>query len=610
MTRSLHWQDAMDAASALTDTERRILLLLARLPFLPAKAIQQLVGLRDVSYVYRRMALLNRAVDVIEPAAQPGHSAGLYYLTDLGLATIGVDRGVEPGDLGRRLHVRRDDLLDLLPHLSHLAACYRLLGTVAASRPGQPVLLAWQRPWRMRFDRPTVKAPVTIQVPAYAAFAWGKDCAEYLLIPDRATFPLRVYRRVLDNLIVLRQLQDGELPPLVIATPNPKRVAMWKTLLEEVSEKRLDEPLAAYVTTCRELAKGLELPALEQHRTVQAVDLIQGIPAKPLHDRSPNQPLPNRIQLALTLPTRVNASDHLGRHALALSPSDRALLDFIGRHPFLTADDIAVVMCWTSTWARYQRKQLMELGLVRLLQADEVGEQASAMGLTELTMDGLALVAAEQGLSVAAAIRYNGLVGGGPERDMPVRRKLLQNLTHTLGVNAIFVGLYRTAQHRCAKGNKDGVGEWRSPAACSNRLIRPDGYAVYRYNGVPFGFFLEYDRGTMSMAKYYAKFAAYYTYMERGLFERDYEGMPTVLVVTTDVAAESRIVRAAREVSVGRETHLPLLVTCEWRLRDSRNTDGLLEPIWREACKNQGTRFSLPICNCGNIPTNAASLRR
>src|SRR3712207_2131162 len=110
MTRSLNWQDAIDAASALTDTERRILLLLARLPFLPAKAIQQLVGLRDVSYVYRRMALLEGTgtVDVIQPSAQPGHSAQLYYLTDLGLAVVGVDRQVEPADLAHRLRVRAD----------------------------------------------------------------------------------------------------------------------------------------------------------------------------------------------------------------------------------------------------------------------------------------------------------------------------------------------------------------------------------------------------------------------------------------------------------------------------------------------------------------------
>lgn len=129
------------------------------------------------------------------------------------------------------------------------------------------------------------------------------------------------------------------------------------------------------------------------------------------------------------------------------------------------------------------------------------------------------------------------------------------------------------------KNTDDAVLEWHSPALCSSRLIRPDGYAVYRHDGSPFGFFLEYDRGTMSMAKYYAKFSAYYTYLEQALFEGHYNGMPTVLVVTTAITAEIRIIRAAREVSVGREIELPLLVTCEWRVRDPRYTDGLLGHI-------------------------------
>ncbi|MBI4504008.1 MAG: hypothetical protein HY691_00610, partial [Chloroflexi bacterium] len=81
---------------------------------------------------------------------------------------------------------------------------------------------------------------------------------------------------------------------------------------------------------------------------------------------------------------------------------------------------------------------------------------------------------------------------------------------------------------------------------------------------------------------YLAKFGAYYEYRASGRFERDYQGFPTILVVTSDTAAEERIARAVRAAAVGRGPALPLLLTCEWRLADARNPYGLLGPIWRE----------------------------
>lgn len=65
-----------------------------------------------------------------------------------------------------------------------------------------------------------------------------------------------------------------------------------------------------------------------------------------------------------------------------------------------------------------------------------------------------------------------------------------------------------------------------------------------------------------------------------GLFNR---GFPTILIVTSDKSAEDQIARAAVAAAVGREPTLPLLLTCEWRIDDPRNPQGLLGPIWREA---------------------------
>jgi hypothetical protein len=86
----------------------------------------------------------------------------------------------------------------------------------------------------------------------------------------------------------------------------------------------------------------------------------------------------------------------------------------------------------------------------------------------------------------------------------------------------------------------------------------------------------------MSGRDYLAKFAAYHEYRASGRFEREYQGFPTVLVVTSDSSAEERIARAVRAAAVGRGPTLPLLLTCQWRLADPRNPYGLLGPVWRE----------------------------
>jgi hypothetical protein len=217
---------------------------------------------------------------------------------------------------------------------------------------------------------------------------------------------------------------------------------------------------------------------------------------------------------------------------------------------------------------------------MRLLGMEEVGEHG--LELAELTPEGLEMVTVQRGLSLAMAIRESGLAGGGPAHPLGTRRKLLQHLTHTRGVDALFVGLYRTARRLADRGGDDAVIEWQNAAACSRSHLRPDGYGVYRHRGWLHGFFLEWDRGTLNSRDYSRKFAAYYAYGVSRHFERDYSGYPTILVVATDNATERRIVQAAKAASVGRPQPLPLLLTYRWRVDDASNPHGLLGPIWRD----------------------------
>ena len=587
MNQRGHWRDAELAAASLTEREgdRRTLLLLARLPFVYAKVIEQLAGLRGGASVYRSLERLEGAglVATIRPPLRPGYAPRLHYLTDLGIATVAVDQGREPEHLARRNRLRGRDLLALLPGLPQLVAAYELLGALAAARPGRPDLLAWERPWRRRYQRPTAKAPVAIELPAYAAFAWEGACGAYLLLPDLGGAPLRLYRAALDHLLALRGAQGAGFPALVVATGDSGRAAAWRDLIEEVRRARREAPLAACVATWDELRSGSEaLASIGSRGPLPRDRLIQRIRLQPLRARRPGGVLPELVGDALATPGPSPAADSLGRRALGLGAADRALLDLIGRHPFLPLERLAQMHGWDTKWARERRDRLIGLGLMRLVEVCEVGAEAAASELVELTADGLALVAAQHGLSLGRAVRHLGLAGGGPERPIGVRRRLLASLAHTLGADAIFVSLICTAKKLAALGSDDALMEWRNAAACSRGHLRPDGYGLYRHAGQLYGFFLEYDRGTMSARDYLAKFAAYYEYRASGRFERDYQGFPTVLVVTSDSSAEERIARAVRAAAVGRGPALPLLLTCEWRLADPRNPYGLLGPVWRE----------------------------
>ncbi len=569
MIRRPRWQDAEQALERLGQrpSDRRTLWLLARLPLVPEPVIEQLSGLRSRTGVNRSLQRLQAdgLIDAIRPSVVPGRSPRLPYLTDLGLAAVALDRGIEPAALARRHGLRGSDLLGLLPDLPQLLAGYELLGLLAASRPGNPSLLAWERPWRRHSQRPTAKTPIAVTLPAAAALSWEEAAGAYLLLPDLVTFPVRAYRPALAQLLVLRGRYDGTLPPLVIATRHPGRIAAWNRLLEETSRARLEAPLRAYVATWAELqADPSRLATLTG--THPAGPVAQPGKLQPLRPRRSSSRLPSLVGDPFRdRASHTGSGDQLGLVALHLTATDRQLLDLVGRHPFLTPDRLAVVLGVEVKWVRRRRDRLIACGLLRLVEPDEIGDRGGSLELVELTLEGLELVSAQQGLSLMRAAQFNGLVGGGQESPIGARRALLKNLAHALAVDGIFINLIRTAERFSAAGWDDALLEWRNAAACSRGHLRPDGYGVY------------------------------HRYHETGRFTRDYRGFPTILMVTTTEAAEERIARAARLAAIGRQATLPLLLTCRWRLDDPGNPEGLLGSIWRTSDVASDERRHWPV---------------
>lgn len=271
----------------------------------------------------------------------------------------------------------------------------------------------------------------------------------------------------------------------------------------------------------------------------------------------------------------------LGRIALEVSATDRELLDFVARHPFVSADNLALVFDWDRSWARRRCSRLVGLGLMRRMTPKEVGEKLAGRDLVELTYWGLAFAAAQQGLSLSAAVRYNGLAGGGPDDPIGARESLVRYVVHTLGVNAVCLEWYRVARLFAERGGDDEVVEWRNSAACSRKIMRPDGYIQYRHGEEMLSVFMEYDRGKMSYRDHCAKFRIYAGYIKNQLYKRDYGGMPRILVITTNDGAEARIGRAVLAVKDSTFVRLPVLTTTVARVRSPHNADSLLGRIWQ-----------------------------
>lgn len=578
-----HWHDAEEARRWLQDRPRcsAILYLLARLPFLDIRILHQLAGQHGPAAMYCSVARLQRAdlISSIQPPVYAPNSPHLFYLTDLGLATAALDLNCDPLHLAQRFRLRAADLLKLIPTLRHVLNTYELLGALAASRSGSPTLLAWERPWRRRYPRAAGRSVGCVTVPAYAVLAWNGVAGSYLLLPDAGTIPLRLQRATLAHLLLLRRTREGHLPLLLIATTDRARMEAWERLLHDLVRARSEPPLVTRVVRWDDLPHHLvDVPVAGDEQTLD--DLVLPVRLAPLSARRPSSPIPRIVGDVIATPEHASTKN-LGRVALVVTPTDHRLLEVVGFHPFLTANQFSDVLGCATASVRRRVQRLAELGLIRHPSMDEIGEDAK-QELSELTEGGLRLVAARLRLSLAVAVRELGLVGGGPDLPLGSRRKLIGTLSHTRGADDVFVRLYRQARARAATGCDEAVVEWQNAAACSRRHLRPDGYGVYRHGTRYDGFFLEYDRGTMNARDYFKKFGAYYRYGVTRRFERDFNSYPTILVVTSGNAAEERIARVARATAVGQPGKLPLLLTCQWRIEDVRNPEGLLGSIWRE----------------------------
>ena len=573
------WRTVGHAAANLETADEELLDLVTRLPLVPTARLLPFSA-EDPRAVYRRVARL-RESGLVTAVAAPSDGAGrrrlLLLPTNLGLAVLASQRGVEPASLARARGLHRTALRAVIAELPALLASYALLALLAeAGRP--PVRLrAWARPWRWRGPSTEGRPGRRLRLPAYAALAWvdigsRQQRAGYVLVPDTVGLSPAALRPQLAAVARLGRTTELAVPGVVIATTSERRVEAWRALLDEVAASRRGGPLLTHVAAW---------PAW----TARAVT-----PFSP--DRGVLAPAPALVPLRAererpswtSVPQPIAQPEAVARVAvLDLAPCQRAALDLLGRHPFLAAGVLADVLGRNVRSVRADLGVLVQRGLARVVLPDELPRSfAGRPDVLELTLDGLHLLAGYLGLSLAGAVRHHGLAGGGPAVPVGPRRALLNRLTHTLGADAMFAALAS-----CARQQRGELLEWRNAAACTHGRLRPDGYGLLRMGQREYGLFLEFDRGTVRPRALRAKFAAYHRYRASARAAREYRGFPTVLAVSTGPGAEERLAQAIQAADVGHAVPLDVLLTTVGRIETHR--DGFLGAVWRtaESCRRR-----------------------
>jgi DNA-binding MarR family transcriptional regulator len=254
----------------------------------------------------------------------------------------------------------------------------------------------------------------------------------------------------------------------------------------------------------------------------------------------------------------------------------------VARHPLVTRQQLALLLGTSSARIARLVAELIERGWVRPISSDDLPQRLVGssrdplrrLGLVELTAAGRQEAARRLLVRAGLARRRHGLVRGEA-----ARTRFLRQLHHTLGANAFFVDVAVAARRATRCGGDEALVDWRAAAACARGRCRPDGYGCYRRGPYRFGFFLEYDRGTERPGQHAAKLAAYYRYRASGAYTRDYEGFPTLLVVTTDEAAEARFAHQAHLAQ--QYGGVPLLLFLTTTARIQAHPEGGLGPVWR-----------------------------
>jgi hypothetical protein len=366
---------------------------------LPANAFGAIAGLASSSGAYKQLARL-RLAGLAEVHDEDlgflfGDSRrGLWSITHHGRRVLGCS-----GESGG-VNARSDRAAERLPkrQLPLRVTAYWLLAwfLVEAREHGDTLLIqGWECPSVAQFQLAGEEARMRVRVPAAAYIACedspSPPSTRLLLLPDLGTAPVARYREMLRRVVIHVYDEQAKGKPrdfdkLLVGTPDPDgrgiRAAAWCALLTRVARREGVEPPDARVVSWSEVDARLGGSALRA--------LTGG-----RWERTPSTPV-----------------GRSGREQV---------LHLLGRHPLLTAGQLAILLGTRSARVERLECELIELGWLRAVDVSDLSASRldperlnfARLVLVDVTRAGRLPLADMLGLDPPTASRYHGLTDPG-----------------------------------------------------------------------------------------------------------------------------------------------------------------------------------------------------
>lgn len=567
---------------------------LGRLPLLGVEELSSLLQTREDS-VSRALSELERlgCVEWVAPESPEVMGRRLFV----------VANGTIDAALAHVYALDRKEILLRLARLETTVVLNRfLVEAVEAASHDIEIDLADARSLPSLASREVRWWPPDIE--AYGCLRWGPWLAPFFVAWDRAGAPdlhrrLRVTSWYAFSESETPWTRDG-LPPILVVCPSEREAGQWANAVVASADRRGCAPLSVvlaisaaawrdplgaiwrrvdgtrHALLCERLRWVLRLPSGAEPRRISARPSFQQVEQKRprLRDWARAVVADERRRRSLA------ESERMPALALVATADHKALLDWIGHHPLLSAADLSKLVDMTVPLVLRLLGRLSEWRLVDAVVRAANGDDAP-LPRYFLTGEGLRLLAARDGVPWQRYFRHGVLAA--PAQGKRQRDRLtgfLNQFEHTVGVNSFFV---RLAASTPASGR---LLRWLNAAESTERCeyggkrhrLRPDGCGVVAAGGQIGRFFLEWDRGTMRGPQMLEKFQLYAAYFASRRSKGDVP--PAVLIVTNSPHRENVILQDL-------ETAFDEVKAKPSRFFTSLDTliggPGPLAPIWRSS---------------------------
>ena len=540
---------------------------LARLPFLGADELSLLLEVTrpQAAKLLGNMKRLGwvEHVETGSPELEPDQ---LYALTEGCLPMMAQRLGLTEGDLQVSFPVGRREVLERLTRLETAVGFNRFATElVVGARDDVEVELEDVRslPWRRR----GAQAWWPLDVEGFGCLRWGSWHAPFFVAWDRAGAPPFHRRRRVAAWHTFRDTHHpwgrDDIPPILVVCPGEAEAEQWARAL--LAARREVAPLPVFLTDVTSALREGPLgpvwrrpdgsvrahlcerlvwrPAIPE----EAKGLRAANPAAEMEPIESGQPPWEWAKQVAALPDQGRRApsnrERLSALSVVTSPIEKRMLEWLGHHPLLSADDLAVILRVSRELPQRLLDNLLRYGLVDSTDK-RLKDEASASQRYFLTHVGLRLLAARDGVPPRRYARHGVVAAAMPGKQGGGRlQTLLRQLDHTAGVNRFFVSLIAAG----AKGAPRLV-RWLSASESAQRFtcgdvphwLRPDGAGDVHWQGKVRRFYLEWDRGTVRWPEMVEKLRVYAAFFAKARRDGTEEGsLPEVLFVTTSPMREA-----------------------------------------------------------------------